>query len=470
MLTLQDTMAVRNFTDVETAQEEPAKQDGLPLWKLVLSALPWVGLQAIYSTEFAVTTPYLQDLGMSGALASLSWFWGPLTGFITAPLVGSLSDSCQSRFGRRRPFILGGLVVLWAASLLFASSKHLFPKPYSMWFAWFMFMVLDVTINVIQTPVRAIVSDLSSEEQQSQGQFLSAMFAGLGNLVGSSVMKLWAVPYEAIFQVMLVCLGINTVLILVQTCLCKETPYTRDPSAPKQSLLAPFVNTFRALTHMPAELMKIGFVQFFSWFALMCYLPNTSTWFGVNVYGGSADAPEDSQLKQLYQEGQDANSTAGMANALATILCSMLLIGAMLKTQLPIRYVYAFCLFGGALAMMLPKIAVGHSVGLAILVCALVAIPYSAIFSFPFSIVGAMNKRAQEAGQEVETGLQMGVLNLFICTPQFVVTFAVGGVRSWLGREAMPWVLLIGGVSFAIAGVGALTLKGDEATTKSADC
>jgi solute carrier family 45 protein 1/2/4 len=110
-----------------------------PLWKLVISAIPWIGIQALWSTEFAVTTPYMKDLGMSDAMSSNIWMFGPIAGFFTAPIVGSFSDRCQSRIGRRRPYIMAGLVLLWVASLVFASSKYILPHPYSKWLAFAMF-------------------------------------------------------------------------------------------------------------------------------------------------------------------------------------------------------------------------------------------------------------------------------------------------------------------------------------------
>lgn len=77
--------------------------------KLMIAALPWVGIQAIWAAEFGTTTPYLQNIGLSPQWASQIWIAGPLMGFFVAPIIGSLSDNLQSRFGRRRPFMLGGM-------------------------------------------------------------------------------------------------------------------------------------------------------------------------------------------------------------------------------------------------------------------------------------------------------------------------------------------------------------------------
>eukprot|EP00121_Abeoforma_whisleri_P004822 Awhi_evm1s4363 len=71
--------------------------------KLCLLALPWIGVQCIWAAEFGTTTPYLQAMGLSEQWASNIWLSGPLMGFFVAPIVGSLSDKCHLKFGRRRP-------------------------------------------------------------------------------------------------------------------------------------------------------------------------------------------------------------------------------------------------------------------------------------------------------------------------------------------------------------------------------
>jgi len=53
-------------------------------------------------------TPYLLSLGMSKSRLSLVWIAGPLSGLVMQPLVGMLSDKSTSRYGRRRPYMVGG--------------------------------------------------------------------------------------------------------------------------------------------------------------------------------------------------------------------------------------------------------------------------------------------------------------------------------------------------------------------------
>lgn len=45
---------------------------------------------------------------MDKSLLALVWIAGPLTGALVQPYIGIRSDNCQLRWGKRRPFMLGG--------------------------------------------------------------------------------------------------------------------------------------------------------------------------------------------------------------------------------------------------------------------------------------------------------------------------------------------------------------------------
>lgn len=63
-------------------------------------------------------TPYLLQLGLTKSRTSLVWIAGPLSGLIIHPLIGVIADRSRSKWGRRRPFMLGGAVIVAFCLLL----------------------------------------------------------------------------------------------------------------------------------------------------------------------------------------------------------------------------------------------------------------------------------------------------------------------------------------------------------------
>jgi hypothetical protein len=76
------------------------------LCRLILLSCAVCGIELCYAAETAFVSPTLLRLGIPTAYATLTWCLSPLLGLILGPVLGSLSDRCQSSLGRRRPFIL----------------------------------------------------------------------------------------------------------------------------------------------------------------------------------------------------------------------------------------------------------------------------------------------------------------------------------------------------------------------------
>jgi len=104
-----------------------------PLWaRFPVITIGFAGLQVMWSIEMAYASPYLLSLGLSKSLMALVFVAGPLSGLIMQPLIGVIADNSKSRFGRRRPFIVGG-VALSAMSLLLLGFTRNFASIVTTW-------------------------------------------------------------------------------------------------------------------------------------------------------------------------------------------------------------------------------------------------------------------------------------------------------------------------------------------------
>lgn len=96
-------------------------------------------------------------------MLALVWIAGPLSGVLVQPYVGLKSDNCRLRWGKRRPFIVGGaaativslMVLSWAKEIVGGFLGIFGADPEStgvrtsiMLFAVLFVYVLDFAINV----------------------------------------------------------------------------------------------------------------------------------------------------------------------------------------------------------------------------------------------------------------------------------------------------------------------------------
>jgi solute carrier family 45 protein 1/2/4 len=96
-------------------------------------------------------------------MLALVWIAGPLTGVLVQPYIGIKSDRCQIKWGRRRPFILGGALATMVSIMILAWTPEIVSAFLAIFgverdssgvavsimvFAVILIYVLDIAINV----------------------------------------------------------------------------------------------------------------------------------------------------------------------------------------------------------------------------------------------------------------------------------------------------------------------------------
>lgn len=76
------------------------------LCELILISCVVCGIEFCYAAETAFVSPTLLKIGIPVAYMTFVWGVSPALGFLMVPVLGSLSDRCSLRLGRRRPFII----------------------------------------------------------------------------------------------------------------------------------------------------------------------------------------------------------------------------------------------------------------------------------------------------------------------------------------------------------------------------
>jgi len=444
-----------------SSSEEEQDEESWPFWKLALIALPQLGVMVLWIFLGQTTTPYAKSLGASESFATLNSA-GPIVGFVVGPIVGTWSDQSTSKWGRRRPIIVAGLVSTIVAGLLYAGAKHIMTAGKgAIYLAGAMQWVLDFTINAMQTPFRALVSDLASPQQQLPMQIFFEVVVAAGCLVAFSMMKIYAVAVHHMLELMILVLLVNTVCIGLALCVAREKQYVRPADQQKSSACGTLRSMSGAFKGMPRAFYILLFVQCMVWLGNAVWGSYGQVWFTRSVYPGNAEATGGSAARLAYVAGEDDFSSAGQIGSIFTLFLSFTFM-CLGYTSVPNNWLYSVCLFVGALVCFMCAFVVGQSAPLAILCFVLSNVGLTAAGSIPYGIVAVWNKAAEAAGNVGSVAMQMAILNCCVTVGQQCCTMILGGFEEAHSVKAsLTGLFTISMVANVLAGVGALFLTSD---------
>ncbi|KAI9314892.1 hypothetical protein BX666DRAFT_2029136 [Dichotomocladium elegans] len=297
--------------------------------RVVFLTICLAGLQFTWTVEMAYGTPYLLSLGLSKSIMSLVWIAGPLSGLLMQPIVGVLSDRCTSRFGRRRPFlVLGSVVVIWSlfvigwtreiTSLFTGSEDGDTFKTVSITIAIASIYILDFSINCV---------DSLPPSQQEDGTAWAGRMVGLGNVAGyfmgyADLVK--AFPFLGNTQLKVLCAVAAIVLAIADGITCyavSEKTLVKEMTQKKTwtSSFKAFGDITANIWNLPRPIRRICNVQFFAWFGWFPFLFYSTTWVA-EIY--------DETALQNGSAGDDAVGQATRAGSFAFLVYSLVSLGA----------------------------------------------------------------------------------------------------------------------------------------------
>jgi MFS family permease len=149
---------------------------------------------------------------------------GALAGLTASPLSGALSDRTISRFGRRRPWIVGGIVVavLGLALMAVASSIPLL----------LLGGILEqIGIDTILSTVTALIPDQVPLHQRANVSALNGMAPIFGGVVGL-VLVTSLTNTKIVAQGYLLLIGLSVLFVLIFLFVLREQPHPREAVPP----------------------------------------------------------------------------------------------------------------------------------------------------------------------------------------------------------------------------------------------
>ena len=145
-------------------------------------------LSALFGGLNTIIAPYaverLVPEGEKNTYLGLLLFFGLGVAMITQPVAGSVSDGFGSRFGRRRPFILGSAMFDGVFIVLFGLA-------FNFWFAFVAYALLQVVSNFGQAAYQALVPDFAPQEERGVASGAKGAIEVGGSIVGLGVAGLF---------------------------------------------------------------------------------------------------------------------------------------------------------------------------------------------------------------------------------------------------------------------------------------
>ncbi|GAB4852459.1 sugar transporter protein [Ancistrocladus abbreviatus] len=450
------------------------------------------GIQFGWALQLSLLTPYVQELGIPHAWASLVWLCGPVSGFFVQPLVGHMSDRCKSRFGRRRPFILGGAIMIVIAVLIIGHSADIGyllgdragegKRPMAVVAFVIGFWLLDVANNTTQGPCRALLADLTGKDHRRNrvANAYFSLFMAVGNVLGFATGSysgwyklLWftvtsacgvnCANLKSAFFVDILCIAITT---YVSISAAHELPLNpRDistahaeglgePSTAQEAFFWELFGTFR---YLPGSVWIVLCITAMTWIGWFPFLLFDTDWMGREIYGGKPNEGQD------YNAGVRIGALGLMLNSVALGITSVSMEKLCRKWGAGFVWGISNILMSLCFVSMLIIAFVvskmdsfGHgpppngAVIAALMVFMILGVPLAVTYSIPYAMISA---RIESLG--LGQGLSMGVLNLAIVIPQVLVSLGSGPWDQLFGGGNSPSLAVAAFAAFA-SGLGAI--------------
>jgi len=304
-------------------------------------------------------------------------------------------------------------------------------------FAIFGLWLMNLSVNVMQGPSRAIVADIVPPNKQQLGNSMVSNVMGLAAIIASIVGAQFfgtSEPYFYLFMIGIGCVLLSCVPTMI---VAKEVPYQPPVQSVNMEVaevkhnafVSVFVKIYRGFRFMPREMLKVTALFFLSWASYSPFMIYITQWYGINVYGGDPSGDGDSKYKDGVRMGMYGLAIfAGVQWVYSFLLPHVV-------NRIGVRAAYFISQFIATACYVLFLFFSKSYLGF--IVMGFIALNFTTFNSVPFALVSDYAKD--------DAGLYMGVLNSAAVVAQMVSENAAGGMVAWKNED----------VSYGIA-VGAI--------------
>nr|WP_315170994.1 MFS transporter [uncultured Flavobacterium sp.] len=435
----------------------------LSFWQIWNLSFGFLGVQIGYSLQNGNTSRILEALGAD--VHSIGYFWlaAPLAGLIVQPIIGLSSDKTWTKLGRRIPFIFFGAIVSALAMFFMPNAEYFAYLLPPLFFGGLMLLLMDTSFNVTMQPFRALVGDMVNDDQRNLGYSLQSALINFGAVFGSLLPWILTksgianvpAPGEKVADSVIWSFYIGGAILLLSVL---WTVFKTKEYAPKEHALYNKIdldtevkkektNIIKLITTAPKIFWQLGFVQFFSWFALFLMWVYTTRAIANQVWGPDA---LDAKSIGFNEAGDWTGVLFAFYSAVAAIYS--LLIPSIAKS-IGRKKTYSFSLILGGLGLISMFLIEDKNTLLLSMVG--VGLAWAAILAMPYAMLSGSLPADK-------MGVYMGLFNATITLPQIAAGLLGSTLIALFGGFPMA-IIVIAGASMLIAGLGVIFIK--EKTT-----
>ncbi len=445
----------------------------MSFFQLLNLCIGFIGIQFAWSMQIGLSSRVTEPLGASPFIFGLIWCAGPITGLLVQPIVGAISDSIWTRFGRRRPFLMAGAIFGALSLVAFPNSGKIaaffesaFNSTFPVWsgllIAAILIWIIDACVNVSQGPYRALVPDVTPPEQHAMANSLMSFAIGLGSVIafGAAPLIEKFTGYQLSITAQYLMASVALVLAITWTCITiKEYKRTYNHDGAEK---VGMFESLRGFTKASPEVYKLCAVQFFTWLGLMSMFIYFNNFMVHNVYQipdlTHASPAVHAQFKALEMQ---ASNYTGWAFAAFNLVCFLVSIPlGLLCSKFGKKNIHSTALTIMGLAFLSTMFigSTNNPNGMLIMM-AFAGIGWASILALPFALLSEHINHGQE-------GSIMGIFNMFVAGPQLISALGLGWLiehSPMMTNNGMSnhweYAFIVGGISIIAAAVITQTVK-----------
>lgn len=230
------------------------------------------GICIVWSVYNSFVPIFLKELGLASAIVGFIMTIDNIFAVTIQPYVGFLSDKTETRWGKRKPYIiLSAPIVAIALSLIPMSNVFLLMLAF--------IVVMNIAMAVHRTPTIALMPDITPSEYLSKANGIINFMGGVGALLAffiGGVLYDMHRTFPFIFAAVLLLLG-SIIIVLV----IKE-PKTVVKSSGKgafEDLITTVKEAFRSEEPSTRGILLAIFAWFFGYNAIETFFTSYGKWF-----------------------------------------------------------------------------------------------------------------------------------------------------------------------------------------------